>query len=748
MMTEPARRPAESAPMQHATRVFVAACLLGCGAAGERSASGESIAFHVAIDGDDSHSGSVDAPVVSLERARDAVRDLARRQGLPPGGVRVVIHGGVHARNGTFELSHDDSGTPEAPIVYVAASDEIPILAGMVAVRHDWFESVSDRAILDRVIDPAARERLLQCNLQAHGIVDYGELSRRGHDVTRPEITKTPPPELYVDGRRMPRARWPNPDDHFPQFLRGVQQARHGVVGRAEIVDPGPTADDPDFLARGGTIRFAFDRPALWALADDIWLSGVFSWSWQWSYNRVASIDVPSKTITLRYGERSGITDRYSHDYFFAENLLEEIDRPGEYVLDRASGTLFLLPPEGFDEGGTDICLSMLAAPLIRLSNASHIRFEGLTLDGGRSSGVVCRGGESVVVERCEVRNVSATGIDLQGRNHGVRGCHIHHVGGVGVGLSGGDSAALAPGGLFVEDSDIHHFAWLDQVYAPAVLLGDRSVGSRVAHNRIRHGPHVAVTVYGNDHLIEYNDIGHVVEDFTDMGAIYANLGSRPLERGTVIRRNYVHDIGRHHHLQNGVYPDNGTMGWLIEENVFHRIGGRGDAANCRAVNNNTGAHVVTRHNVFIDCTIPYLMGTFCAPFHDTNVARWEDYFRSHDLAQLPHAEKYPELLRFWQEPRQYPDTNRFEGNVIFNPTVPLLQSYGKLAMRDGAIVEKGGILKTTDNWITADDPGFTDAAVGDFTLPGAAEAARHIPGFPGIDFDMIGPRHRAAAAH
>lgn len=733
--------PAEITRMKHALPVLMATCLLGYGAAAERSTGAESIAFHVAIDGDDFHSGSVDAPFASLERARDAARDIVRRQALPSGGVRVVIHGGVHSRKGTFELSRDDSGTPDSPIVYAAARGEIPIISGMVALQPGWFEPVSDQAILDRVIEPTARERLLQCDLRAHGFTEFGELSRRGHDVTRPEITKTPPPELYLDGRRMVRARWPNPDDHFPQFLRGVQQSRHGVVGRAGIVDPGPTAEDADFLARGGVIRFACDRPKWWDLADDIWLSGVFSWSWQWSYNRVASIDLPSQTITLRYGERSGITDRYSHDYFFAENLLEEIDQPGEYFLDRATGRLFLLPPEGFGEGGADICLSMMATPLIRLTNASDICFEGLTLDGGRSSGIICRGGERVLVDRCEVRNVSTTGIDLQGRNHGVRRCHVHHVGGIGVALSGGDTAALAPGGLFVEDSDIHHFAWLNQVYAPAVLIGYRSVGSRVSHNRIRHGPHVAVTVYGNDHLIEYNDVGHVVEEFTDMGAIYANLGSRPLERGTVIRRNYIHDIGQHHHLQNGVYPDNGTMGWLIEENVFHRIGGRGVAANCRAVNNNTGAHIITRHNVFIDCTIPYLMGTFCAQFHDANVARWEDYFRSHDLSQLPHAGKYPELLRFWQEPRQYPDTNRFEGNVICNLTVPLLQSYGKIAMRDAAIVENGGILKTSDNWITVQDPGFTDAAVGDFTLPADAEAVRHIPGFPGIEFNTIGPR-------
>ena len=733
--------------MRNLVRPFIAAWLLVSGASGIAPASAAQLEFHVAIDGDDAHAGSKSAPFISLEGARDAVRDLKRRaEGLPPGGVRVIVHGGIHRRSHAFELSAEDSGTPEAPVVYAAAPEEIPIVSGMAALQPEWFVPVSDQEVLSRVIDPAAHERLLQCDLRAHGITDYGQLSRRGHDVTRPEITKTPPPELYVNGTRMTRARWPNPDDHFPQFLRGVQQSRHGVVGRAGIVDPGPTADDADFLDRGGTIRYAFDRPALWKLADDIWLSGVFSWSWQWSFNRVAAIDVPSQTITLRYGEPSGIADKYSHDYFFAENLLEEIDQPGEYFLDRTTGILFLLPPDGFGRDDTTVCLSVLTEPLVRLSNGSHIHFEGLALDGGRAGGIVCHGGEGVLIDRCEIRHVSATGVALQGRDHGVRGCHIHHVGGAGISLSGGNSDTLTPGGLFVEDSEIHHFAWLNRVYAPAVLLGFRSVGSRVAHNRIHHGPHVAVIVYGNDHLLEYNDIGHVVEDFTDMGAVYANLGARPLERGTVIRRNYFHDIGQHHHLQNGVYPDNGTMGWLIEENVFHRIGGRGDAANCRAVNNNTGAHIVTRHNVFIDCTIPYLMGTFCAPFHGKNVAGWEDYFRRHDLAQLPHAEKYPELLRFWQEPRQYPDTNRFEGNIIYNPTVPLLQSYGKLAMRDGAIIEQGGKLTTAHNWITMDDPGFTDAAVGDFTLPADAEAARHIPGFPGIDFNTIGPQSPSLA--
>jgi hypothetical protein len=579
----------------------------------------------------------------------------------------------------------------------------------------------------------------LQCDLKAHGIDDYGELSRHGHH--KANLGKTPPAELYVNGERMTRARWPNPNDRYPESLRGVQKQRLGAVGRAGIIDPGPGMDDPGFLERGGVISYAFDRPSLWRHAEDIWLDGVFTWSWEWSYNQVAGIDTDRREITLRYGEVGTIADRYSFDYFFAENLLEEIDLPGEYTLDRPSGTLYLLPPEGFDRAGVTITLSTLAVPLVVLQGTSHVVFRDLVLDTGRSSAIACTGGEGVLVERCEIRNLSGNGVSLSGRGHGVRACHIHHVGGAGVSLQGGDLETLEPSDCFVEDSDIHHFAWYSKVYTSAAALGYRSVGSRISHNRIRHGPHVAIVVYGNDHLIEYNDIGHMVEDFTDMGAIYANLGKTPLERGTTIRRNYFHNIGQHRHLQNAVYPDNMTMGWTIEENIFHRIGGAGEASNCRALNNNTGAHVVTRHNIFVDCTIPYLMGTFCAPAHERNVRGWQEYFAKHDLSRLPHAQKYPELLRFWDEPRQYPETNLWEGNLVYNPTVPLLRRYGKVEMQEGAIIEAGGALRSAGNWVTEADPGFVDAAAGNFGLRPDAPVFKRIPGFPAIPFGRIGPR-------
>jgi len=210
-----------------------------------------------------------------------------------------------------------------------------------------------------------------------------------------------------------------------------------------------------------------------------------------------------------------------------------------------------------------------------------------------------------------------------------------------------------------------------------------------------------------------------------------------------VIRRNYFHHIGTEHHLQNAVYPDNMTMGWTIEENVFHRIGGDGQARNCRAVNMNSAAYILCRHNVFVDCTIPCMMSRHAGNAHyEARGETWRAYFETHDLGSLPHARRYPELLRFFEEPRQFPESSTFERNLVYNPNVPLMRFYGRqrLPMTGGALDEPG-TLQVRGNWVADSDPGFVDASAGDLRLRPDAPVFERIPGFPGIPFDQVGPR-------
>lgn len=91
-------------------------------------------------------------------------------------------------------------------------------------------------------------------------------------------------------------------------------------------------------------------------------------------------------------------------------------------------------------------------------------------------------------------------------------------------------------------------------------------------HNHIHNSPHGSIYVVGNNHYIAYNDIHHVGMEFWDMGAVYFYNGDHPLMRGHVVYRNYIHHILTDHY--HGVYPDGGSFGVNISQNVFYLFPG------------------------------------------------------------------------------------------------------------------------------------------------------------------------------
>ncbi|RIX59510.1 hypothetical protein D3P08_05030 [Paenibacillus nanensis] len=686
--------------------------------------------FFVSQNGSDSNPGTEAAPFLTLEKARDAVRQLKQGPGLPDGGVTVYLRGGVYSRTGSFQLEEQDSGAADKPIVYRAYPGESVRLTGGQSLEKSWFAPVTDQAVLGRIISLEARSKVLQVNLLDHGITDYGVMSRHGYYLAN-DVSKTPPMELYVEGEGMTLARWPN----------------SGTVQMGDILDQGPTRKDPDLQTRGGTFTYTYERPDRWTEADDIWLDGIFGYSWEWSYNKVASIDTTNKTITLAYGEMSGLFKNWYPDFHFAQNLLEEIDMPGEYYIDRDEGILYFLPTAAFQaEEAPEITVSMLKTPMINAVNTSYVTFEDLVLENGRDSAAVIMGGSHVRLVHCEIRNFTEGGVRINtqsrwlyndfatasGKNHAVVNTHIHHVGGTGVILNGGDRLTLEPGNNVVENSHIHDFAYYHKAYNPAVIL--TGAGNRVSRSEIHDAPHPGILIFGNDHIVEYNDIYDVCKTFSDLGAIYMNLGASPQERGSVIRRNYFHHIGEGKAGVQGVYPDNFTMGITIEENIFYRMGNS-------AVLNNGGAHIRTRNNLFIDAKVPYdyadlylgdgpeqqISKNYMGPWH----ALFEKY---NHFVGMPHLEKYPELANFFTENRYYPDTNTFQGNVIYNPTKPRSSTTNA----NGAY-DKFNLVQYADNWVTNQDPGFADFAGGDLNLRPDAAVFQQIPGFPDIPFSEMG---------
>src|SRR5262245_61576253 len=119
--------------------------LLGLAALGSTGA-GESatdkaapIVLYVAPEGNNAWSGrrpapnpaKTDGPFATLERARDAVRDLKRRQdGALRQPVTVRVRGGTYRLAEPLLLTPEDSGTADCPITYEAHTQETPVFSG------------------------------------------------------------------------------------------------------------------------------------------------------------------------------------------------------------------------------------------------------------------------------------------------------------------------------------------------------------------------------------------------------------------------------------------------------------------------------------------------------------------------------------------------------------------------------------------------------------------------------------------
>ncbi len=396
----------------------------------------------------------------------------------------------------------------------------------------------------------------------------------------------------------------------------------------------------------GGRFNYAGDRPRRWASADDIWVHGYWTFDWADSREKVSAIDVEKRELVTEpphgtYGYKVG--QRY-----FAENLLEELDQPGEWYLDRKTGMLYFWPPAPIKSGRAVV--SMLETPLVTLTGASFVTLRGIIFECSRSSGVELSGGESNLVADCVLRDLGGDAVKIgSGATHsGVSGCTIYDLDEGGIDLDGGDRQTLKPAGNFAISNDIHDYARVCFTYHPAVLVN--GVGNVVAHNRLHDAPHNAILFGGNDHLFEYNDVYRVCRETGDAGAFYT--GRNLTTRGTIIRYNHFHDIARSLEAKEGfvdvmsVYLDDCACGTTIYGNIFERAG--------RAAMIGGGRDNVIENNLFIDCNPAIHVdargeGWMKANFDDPKDTI-QTTLRAVPYDRPPYSSRYPHLANILQD--------------------------------------------------------------------------------------------------
>ena len=647
-------------------------------------------------------SGDEDAAEV-LTSVRNRIRGLSASE--KGGGIIVNLMPGVWTLRKGLRFEAADSGVPGSPIVWRGATGGQTVFRMSQDIPMSALKPVTDVAVQARLDKDASKS------------IRWADVSELG--IKPPVLDKESSlmplliPEVYFDGERMPFARWPN---------SGIKD-----VGRREawttiekILEKGWTRDEQPPGPTGGVFRYSGNRPSRWTKAPVVYLQGFWAFDWWESIIPVSRIDTATNTIALKFPHLFGVHQgNPSPRRWRAVHLLEELDVPGEYCFDFDAKRLYFYPPRS--EGRLSV--AGRKDPFVTLVGVSDFALEDVVMEEGFDSAIYGKDLRRVRFEGLKCRNLfAAAGTIANAEECVIRRCDVDETGRGGFSISGGDRKTLRSGNNLIEDCRIRNYSRLQFCYANAITMN--GVGGRALHNELCDAPHMAVGWGCNDGLFAYNLVSNVVNCSDDAGAFYK--GKNPSVRGNVIRNNLFIDIGSERgHGTAAIYFDDGDVGETVEGNVFVRAGRPGKGS-FGTVFSHGGFSNVVCNCVFVDCKRPF--GS--APWSDKH---WRDYvlaplwqtrlLKEVDITKEPYLSRYPDFAGFMD-----PQPGQARDNLATNNVIVNCES-----------VCSGRFVTNATDVVFAGDPGFRDAAHGDYRLKPDSEVFRRLPDFRPIPLEKIG---------
>ncbi|MGV8090590.1 MAG: right-handed parallel beta-helix repeat-containing protein [Mangrovibacterium sp.] len=612
-----------------------------------------SVEFYLSSEGNDHNSGTASEPFQSLERAREAVRQQLKE--MPGKSVVVNIKGGNYMVDNPVIFTGEDSGTKHFPVVYKAVEGEEPVFTGSRELKN-W-QILNDPDKLGSLA-PEVKGKIYFANLKAAGIENFGDPT---------EIGKRP--ELFCNGQLQQLARWSNEGFIFAGRSRGATELPSTYIKKRGT--------------REGVFEYLDKRQNRWAKEKDVRLGGYWYWDWSDEFQTVERMDTLSRTIYLRepyhrYGYRDSLR-------YFGLNLFCEIDQPGEWYLDRTDGLIYWYPPMDINPKKVEVTWSLFDAPyMIEMENCSYLTLEGLTFREGRGSAIRVSEGKNCRIADCRIERFGTDGIHIEGGSgHGISGCLLNTLGCSGIQIRGGDRKNLIPADHFVEHTVVENFSLFKRTYEPAVLA--EGCGIRISNNRFCNSSSSAMRLEGNDFMIEYNEVSHVVNESDDQGGI--DIWYNPSYRGIIIRYNHWSDIfGGTRHGAAGVRLDDMISGVRIFGNIFERCGSRAFGG----VQIHGGKDNLVENNIFMDCFAAVSFSPWGEKRWleqlDSPVIRKKIYEDVNILSDL-YQSKYPELKTI----RENADVNTIKNNLVIDCKNLFYRDNGKQITENNTVLKKEG---------------------------------------------------------
>jgi parallel beta-helix repeat protein len=488
--------------------------------------------IHVSPTGSDEKRGSREAPVQTLEMARVLAQSLRKSKSKEP--VNILLHPGTHTIRKTVAFQPEDSGTAEAPLSILAwhdpaAGEAKPLLVGG-AVVTGWKKSTFN-----------GRSDVFEADL-------------------KPLRLAAPFRQVYLNGRRLTWARYPNEDEARPYsggwaYVDGVRPPMYKDI-EGERTD---------------TVLLRAKDARRWSRPQDGEVCIFPRYNWWNRIERIAAYDPQTRTITL--ANKMAYAAR-PEDRFCVMGMREELDAPGEWFEDVENQKLYLILPAGADLA-KDVVTVPTVNDIVSFNGTHHVRIRGLELSGAEQCALRFADCEDALVERCSIHDLGyfqGAAISLDRGTHGtVRGCDIWNIGGHGVSVSGGDLAKLQRCDHLADNCYIHHVGQFNR-HGIGVMLG--GVGIRVAHNLIHDVPRCGIFHGGALNTLEFNRIRHCNLEMEDSGCTYTGGWCSGWQ---TIRYNHCSDsIGFDNHgrffvFAWGIYLDESGCGNDVYGNIVER---------------------------------------------------------------------------------------------------------------------------------------------------------------------------------
>ena len=280
----------------------------------------ENADLYVAVDGDDSGTGTFDAPLATFAGAVAKVREI---KGTKNGDVIVAFKAGEYGPV-ELELGPEDGGSSDQRIVYCKYGDGDVVFDNGVTIVEDEFLPLDEDE--KAMFQSAYADRIKKIDLSSI----LGEIPAR-EDFA-----------MFSDSSICAVARWPNKyvdgSDHFIEAAKTYNEDTTmstlyiSSTLMARRIASYPEERIPEMLLYGYIVR-GFRKDTF----------------------TVESYDAANRLLRVGYGSSEEFGHKLRYDWddggdgarMVVLNVPYELDSDGEYWIDRAAGTLYVFDPRG-----------------------------------------------------------------------------------------------------------------------------------------------------------------------------------------------------------------------------------------------------------------------------------------------------------------------------------------------------------------------------------------------------------------